>query len=175
MKLTKQTVFLQTERLFLSRWEPGDAALLQELHGVEETTRFIGDGLPWSRALAEQRLSEWTRDFQRDGISKLKLSTIDGQRFIGRAGFRFYRREGFFELGCSIRREEWGNGYATEISRALSEWLFRNRTARQFMAFAENDNVASIAMLKKIGMTETEIAGMHGADHRLFRMQKPAA
>lgn len=175
MNHIKDDMLLRTERLFLSRWTASDATLLRDLHGVAEATRHIGDGRPWTIATARSRMADWNHDLKRDGISKLKLSATEDGRFIGRAGFTYYPQGNFFELGYSIRREEWGRGYATETATALSAWLFENRSAQQFLAISDNDNPASIRVLEKIGMVETEIAGMRGPDQRLFCMQAPKA
>jgi RimJ/RimL family protein N-acetyltransferase len=73
-------------------------------------------------------------------------------------------------LGYSIVREAWGQGFATEIARALSAWFFANRPERRFMAFAYAENAASIKVLEKIGMTDLGPRPLHGKPARFFEM-----
>lgn len=113
-------------------------------------------------------------DFQRLGMSKLKLVARDDGRFMGRAGFSAFGDDGVLELGYSIAREEWDKGYATEIAVGLSKWFFDNRPERKFLAFAYAGNAASIAVLQKIGMTEIEPRLHHGEICRFFEMEADA-
>jgi anhydro-N-acetylmuramic acid kinase len=165
-----EPVIVGSERLHLVPWRTGDAPLVHRLHDTMETGRFVGEGLPWTLPYAELRVEGWMADFQQTGMSKLKLVHKDDGRFMGRAGFSFHGETGQFELGYSIVREAWGEGYATEIARALAAWFFANRPERSFIAFAYSGNTASIRVLEKIGMREIEPRLVHGLQARFFEM-----
>nr|WP_272210765.1 GNAT family N-acetyltransferase [Marinicella sp. W31]MDC2876680.1 GNAT family N-acetyltransferase [Marinicella sp. W31] len=47
-----------------------------------------------------------------------------------------------------------GKGYATEAAARLARWIFEERLAERFIAFAVPENAASVAVLRKIGMRE---------------------
>jgi 1,6-anhydro-N-acetylmuramate kinase len=164
-------VIVETERLQLVPWQKGDASLIHRLHDTIETGRFVGEGLPWTLPYAELRMEGWMADFERIGMSKLKLISKEDGRFIGRAGFSIFGESGHFELGYSIQREDWGKGYATEIARALGKWFFANRPERKFLAFAYAENAASIHVLEKIGMTDLGFRPLHGKPARFFEME----
>jgi 1,6-anhydro-N-acetylmuramate kinase len=163
-------VIVETERLQLVPWRKDDAPLIHRLHDTIETARFVSEGLPWTLPYAELRMEGWMADFERLGMTKLKLVSKEDGRFIGRAGFSFFAESGHFELGYSIRREEWGQGYATEIAGALSKWFFAHRPERRFLAFAYAENSASIHVLRKIGMTDLGVRPLHGKPARFFEM-----
>jgi 1,6-anhydro-N-acetylmuramate kinase len=168
-----EPVIAETARLKLVPWRKGDALLIRDLHGTVETGRFVGEGLPWTLGYAELRMEGWVEDFERLGMTKLKLVHKDDGRFMGRAGFSFHGETGQFELGYSIVREEWGKGFATEIAAGLAEWFFANRPERSFIAFAFSSNTASIRVLEKIGMREIEPRLVHGMQARFFEMLAP--
>lgn len=167
-----EPVILETERLRLTTWRRNDAPLLRDLHGTVETARFLGDGQPWTLEYAQARMEGWMAAFQRDGIARLKLVDKASGRFVGRAGFTRAADSGGFELGYSIVREEWGKGYATEIGAALRDWFFANRPEADFTAFADSGNRASIRVLEKIGMQETETRAVNQRMCRFFRMTR---
>ncbi|MDL2405739.1 GNAT family N-acetyltransferase [Rhizobium calliandrae] len=149
------TIILETPRLVLTMWDERDAEMIRQLHSTLETTRYLSGAVPWTLEKAEERLKTWFGEQARDGVTKYKLLRRDDGRFIGRAGFSRFEQErerGEFELGYSIRREAWGNGYATEIASALAEWFFKRGFARQFIALTHPRNAASQRVLRKIGM-----------------------
>lgn len=86
------------------------------------------------------------------GLGKMKLVERDSFRFVGRAGFSPYGEPETYELGFTIALSFQGRGYATEITRALVQWLFETGKAKRFIAFAHPDNVASLAVIGKLGM-----------------------
>lgn len=148
-----QQAVLETPRLVAVMWEPDDAGLIHELHSTIETTRYLSGAAPWSRKKAEERLRNWFGEQERDGATKYKILSRDDGRFIGRAGFSLLGGERQdFELGYSLRFQEWGKGYATEIAGELAEWFFERNFAQQFIAFTHPDNAASQHVLTKIGM-----------------------
>jgi RimJ/RimL family protein N-acetyltransferase len=49
--------------------------------------------------------------------------------------------------------EHWGNGYATEAARAMVSYAFDELELARIVATTEHDNVRSIAVMKRLGMT----------------------
>lgn len=60
------------------------------------------------------------------------------------------------ELGFMLCKSEWGNGYATEVSKALLDYAFNTLDEKKVIASSDSDNPASIKVLKKIGFVETK-------------------
>jgi RimJ/RimL family protein N-acetyltransferase len=150
------TIILETPRLVLTMWDKGDAEMIRQLHSTIETTRYLSGAAPWTLDKAEERLKSWFGEQARDGTTKYKMLRREDGRFIGRAGFSRFQESGRgeFELGYSLRQEAWGNGYATEIAGALSQWFFSRGLAKQFIAFTHPENAASQRVLRKIGMQD---------------------
>ncbi len=145
-------IILETPRLQLVMWDTEDAELVQGLHSSFDTTRYLSGAAPWSREKAEERLQNWFEERRRDSITKYKLLRREDGAFVGRAGFSLLDRTGQYELGYSMCREAWGNGYATEIAGALAGWFFEKDFSDRFTAFTHPDNLASQRVLTKIGM-----------------------
>jgi RimJ/RimL family protein N-acetyltransferase len=149
-----QRAILGTPRLVAVMWGPDDAGLIHELHSTIETTRYLSGTAPWSREKAEERLRNWFGEQERDGATKYKILSRDDGRFIGRAGFSLLGGERQdFELGYSLRFQEWGKGFATEVARALIDW-FSARNMGRLIAFTHPDNHASQHVLRKAGMRQ---------------------
>jgi RimJ/RimL family protein N-acetyltransferase len=81
---------------------------------------------------------------------------------VGRVGF--HNPEGWpgFELGWTIARDRWRRGYATEAARRALRYAFEELGQQHVISLIHPDNVASIAVAKKIGETlegETTLFG----------------
>ncbi|WP_343229055.1 GNAT family N-acetyltransferase [Rhizobium setariae] len=150
-------MFLDTERLILTHWQPGDAVLVKALHSQLESVRYLADGQPWTLERAEERMASWIAEFKRDGIGMLKLVAKDEGRFIGRAGIHYHRAADVYGLSFSILPEEAGKGYATEIGRALMAWFATSRPTGTLRAASDVNNLASLRVLEKMGMQEFEL------------------
>ncbi|MEW6995049.1 GNAT family N-acetyltransferase [Colwelliaceae bacterium MEBiC 14330] len=56
------------------------------------------------------------------------------------------------ELGWRFFQKSWGKGYATEAAMAISNAVTANTEVTHVSALAVADNLASIAVMKKLGM-----------------------
>lgn len=56
------------------------------------------------------------------------------------------------EIGWRLRRDRWGNGYASEAARAMAGFAFDTLNAPLLCAVCHPDNHASAHVMKKLGM-----------------------
>ncbi|WP_206483242.1 GNAT family N-acetyltransferase [Thalassotalea sp. G2M2-11] len=57
------------------------------------------------------------------------------------------------ELGWRFFRSSWGKGYASEAAQHIKNILAQNKAYRAFSAIAATDNLGSINIMQKIGMS----------------------
>jgi RimJ/RimL family protein N-acetyltransferase len=62
------------------------------------------------------------------------------------------RRPGEVELGYRLRRAAWGQGYATEVSRALVRLAFTRLGAQRVVASTDAVHTACRRVLEKVGL-----------------------
>ncbi len=126
-----------------------DEAVMKYLNGGRVTSREEIDGvfMPRLQAYANFPLG-W-------GIWRVTLKGINQD-----IGWVLVRPMGFFtatadpeniELGWRFKREFWGKGYATEAAKAVRDAL-TELGVPQFSAIANPNNIASITIMKKLGM-----------------------
>ncbi|WP_298963879.1 GNAT family N-acetyltransferase [uncultured Roseibium sp.] len=165
-------LILVTRRLKLTPFLETDYELLKDLHSDPEVNRYHSPGLaPMADAEIRRRLKSYVEDHQRTGISKWKLETIDGD-FIGRAGFSWQDKPDGYELGYSLKRAYWGQGYASEIARALVAWFFSHRTEDQMFAYAASEHEISFAVMEKAGLRPWMDMIKHGVSCRFYRITR---
>jgi [ribosomal protein S5]-alanine N-acetyltransferase len=162
---------LETPRLTLQPFTPEDLDHLAELHSNPEVNQFYKVQGAWPRELVSEYLSGFIKDYQTLGYSKLKVTLKDGT-FIGRAGFSLWEETGETELGYSLKREQWGKGYATEASLELVRWIFEKTNLGYIIAFAAVENIASRNVLEKIGMRFTGIRSVNTVPHAFYKLAR---
>ena len=56
------------------------------------------------------------------------------------------------EIGFTLAREHWGNGYASEAVSRLLDYAFGDLGLHRVVAFTDHENEPSIALLERLGM-----------------------
>ncbi len=164
-----QGAVFATERLRFHPWEADDFPLLLALHRDPEVQRFLqmGEAL-WDEATLRAKFEGFRTDYAQNGWTKFKLLDAQG-RFLGRAGFGRFDQTGELELGYSLMREFWGQGYASEAATALLDWIYRATPVGHVIGFAVAENMASRRVLEKAGMMFTGLRDLHGVPNAFYR------
>jgi RimJ/RimL family protein N-acetyltransferase len=158
----------ETDRLRAKMLSHEDLADLVRLHLDEEVSRFLG-GVRTPEATAayvENNMRHWVDN----GFGLWALRTEDGS-FVGRAGLRRIEIEGTpeLEVAYTLARTSWGNGYATEVTRALVE-IWRLRCPEQsLVGVVMKGNDRSEHVLLKSGFAYHRDALFHGEICGVFR------
>lgn len=146
---------LESERLVLREIGWSDVNDIHKLHSFPEVDKYNTLGLP--KDINETReLIRPLIDEQKAEKRKLyfwKIIAKDTQEFIGIAGMNLSLNK--FKLGeiyYKILPDNWGNGYATEISKTLIKSGFEKFNLHKIEAGVATENVASVKVLEKCGM-----------------------
>ncbi len=130
---------------------------LQRLHGDPEVARYFSrGGQPESRKRVEERLAEWADLFARRRLGKLRVTDKKTGELLGRAGFGIYGADG--DAGdrlCASCGTIGAGAMPAKRRRRCATGSSARRRAIIFIGFADARNAASIAVLRKIGMTPT--------------------
>jgi RimJ/RimL family protein N-acetyltransferase len=150
-------VFLETERLFLRRFTPDDVDNLVELDSDPDVMHFITGGRTTPRSEIEDDILPHFLRYYEDGDRYGFWAAIEKSSGTFLGWFHFRPAEGRPsdepELGYRIRRSAWGQGYATEGSRALIHKGFSELGVRRVVAETMVVNTASRRVMEKSGLT----------------------
>lgn len=155
MDLTVQ-VFLETERLVLRWFTMADADDLFDLDGDPEVMHFITGGRTTPREEIENEVLPAFLSYYEQGDRYGFWAAIEKStgEFLG--WFHFRPPEGGAldeaELGYRLKRSAWGQGYATEGSRALIHKGFTELGVRRVFAETMVVNAASRRVMEKAGL-----------------------
>ncbi len=153
-------MFLETRRLVLRQFTMSDVDNLAALDADPDVTRFITGGLATSREEITGSLLPGFMDwYRRPGGYGCWAAEEPAGAFLG--WFRFHPRRagpsGEIVLGFRLRKPAWGNGYATEGSRALVRKGFTELGARRIVAETMAVNLASRRVLERAGLSVVRV------------------
>ena len=141
---------IRTERLLLRRARPDDLDAFHAILSDRVAMRYWST--PPHATLEETR--EWldrTITAPADASDDYVIE-LDG-RVIGKAGC--WRLP---EIGYILHRDHWGKGYAREAMAAVTTHIFATRDVARLIADVDPRNQGSIALLLRLGFTETHRA-----------------
>ncbi len=162
-------IFVETERLLLRRFTEDDVDDLVELDGDPEVMHFVTGGRPTSRAeIEDEVLPAFLEYYARfDGYGFWAAIEKPTGRFVGWFHFRpaADARPNEVELGYRLRTSAWGNGFATEGSRALIDKGFAELGVERVVASTMAVHVASRRVLEKAGLRYVRTFHQPWPDH----------
>ena len=79
--------------------------------------------------------------------------SIQTQHVVGEAGLGILTETGEIEAGYILARIYWGRGLGTELLRGLLKHGFSKLVANHIVAVCNPDNLASVRIMEKCGMT----------------------
>ena len=166
---------LETERLRLRPVAADDLDDFATLYADAEVMRYIGVGGPLTRDQAQQRLEFMLDHWRKHGFGMWTLLQKADGAFIGRCGLRYVETAtDEIELGYTLRKAFWGQGFATEASRVVMRYAFEVLKIGRLVALADPDNVASINVMKKVGMTFERVGLFYNSECVLYAMTASA-
>lgn len=144
---------IETDRLYMRRFEPGDEAIIYQLNSDPQVVRYTAnppmpDLADAQRVLYEHLLPQYALQFGRWAVY-----TKDPDRFIGWCGLK--QTAAGIDLGYRFLADSWGKGYGLEAARATLHYGFAELALDSIIAHADLENRASLRILERIGMQKT--------------------
>lgn len=132
-----------TERLTLRPLLPDDTEAYLAIRHHPEVAKWVPQPLPgvierFAASWQERRYAPW-------GVFR------DG-RLIGHGGLNYVSEFGETEVLWALHPDVWGKGYATEVARAALAHGFETLGLGLIFAITLPDNLASQAVMKRIGL-----------------------
>jgi RimJ/RimL family protein N-acetyltransferase/quinol monooxygenase YgiN len=151
---------LRTPRLVLRPFALGDSTEVARIAGDRE---IAAGTLTVPHPYEERHAREWIGsqdEMFRSGTGVVFAITAGGA-VVGAIGLHPALAHKRAELGYWIGTEHWGNGYATEASRAVIEYGFATLGLDRIFASHFASNPASGRVLAKLGMSREGVARAH--------------
>lgn len=146
---------LRTERLLLRRWAAEDREPFARIMADPEVMRYRK--APLSGAESDAMIDENEASFESRGFGLWALERLADHRLLGFTGFGLSDFGAPFcpaiDVGWTLACHAWKQGYATEAATASLDFAFGTLALDQVVAHTTTLNLASQAVMERLGMT----------------------
>ena len=143
------SIFLKTQRLLLRNIAPKDADIMFDYRNNEICAKYQRDQTKDYKgivALVEKRMHDVVSV---NAPFMMAVALKDTDEMIGE--IVVMPNDGTISMGYTFSYKHHRKGYAFEALRALVDMLHERYPAWDFICFTEVNNIASMALLKKLG------------------------
>jgi RimJ/RimL family protein N-acetyltransferase len=146
---------IETARLVLRCWEPRDAAAKKA--AIDASREHLSPSMPWARenplSLDQhiQQNREFRARFDSDQDYIYSIWDREETEVLGGCGLHTRRGPHTFEIGYWIAVDKTQKGFATELTRALTEVGFEYCKKARMEIFCSPENIPSRRIPHKLG------------------------
>jgi len=158
---------LESPRLRLRAFQESNIEELYRLWADPQVRKYLWDDQVISREFATEKVRWSLLSAETEALGMWMVFKKDTGSVAGFCGFRRIPGSSEVELLYGLWPSFWGQGLATEASRAAIEWLFATHDLDRVVAGADPPNTASFRVMHRLKMTPLEggIAAVPGAEY----------
>lgn len=141
----KEAPTIVTNRLTMRRLTEADIPSMSKMFADEQSTKYLtGDTPPCDehsmlKIVRARRETEWA------------IICNDTNEFIGDFMISGITQGYLGEIGCVLRSEFWGKGYAKEASLAVMDYCRNTLALKRLAAKTDNENTVAKKLLEALG------------------------
>jgi RimJ/RimL family protein N-acetyltransferase len=163
---------IETARLRLRPFRGEDLDAYAALCADIEVMRYIGTGVALSRGDAWRSIAGMLGHWQLLGYGMWALERKSDGAFLGRAGFLNPPGWPGFEIGWTLAREHWGQGYASEAARRALAYAFGVLKRERVVSLIRPGNERSIRVAEKLGERLTGEVELLGSKALVYAIEQ---
>lgn len=141
----------ETDRLIVRHFTSTDLDAFAALCADPQVMRYVGDGTTLSRAEVQGWIAVCQQKYANRGYGTSAVFEKRTGCFIGYCGVVRAPGNDFDELVYVYHVAAWGQGYATEVARAMIAYVFEYSSLDRMYATIHPENRASITVVEKLG------------------------
>jgi len=142
----------QSERLLYRQFTMEDGELIIQLNSDPEVLRYIHEP-PTTSSNVMQVLQHIILPQYKLGLGRWAVHLKHDETFIGWAGLKNIPAKEEIDLGYRFMKPFWGSGYATEAASTCLSVGFAHLGLERIVAKAHAENIGSLRVIQKCGMT----------------------
>ncbi len=146
-------IIFETPRLILRRLTEADAPLVLSLNSDPEVLKYLHEPLLKDEAHAAEIIRTIILPQYQNNLGRWAIHTKENDEFIGWCGLKSRPELEEIDLGYRLKPSAWGKKYATEAAAHTITYGFDKLGLEVITGRAHIENIASLKVLEKIGMT----------------------
>jgi ribosomal-protein-alanine N-acetyltransferase len=165
---------LETPDLLLRAWTPDDAETWFNILQEEGIQRYFPNPRPPARAKADAYIAHHIAHWQERGYGHWAVVTRPDDQVVGWNGLEYLPELDETEVAYLLSHRVWGRGYATEATRLALRFGFETVGLEKIIGLVHPDNIASISVLEKCGLTFADRITLWGMGMSRYRTKRSA-
>ncbi len=162
---------LETARLRLRLFTRDDVQIMFELSSDPEVIKYAEAHPVKSLHEAQQRLEQGPlADYEKYGYGRFAVELKETGRVIGFCGIKYLPEIELPEVGYRYLKRYWGKGIGTEAARVCIDFARDDLKIEKLVALIIPENIASIRVAEKLGMTKGPLIHVFGVDALQYEM-----
>lgn len=164
---------LETERCYIREFIKDDIELVCQMNSDPEVMEYITNGKPQTYEYSKERTLYFINEYypQHPGLGMWAVVRKADDQFMGWACLKHLEDEQI-EIGYRFIKDYWGQGYATEVSKALIHYGFTRLSLEKIVGIAAENNTKSQHILQKIGLSFLKEAYYYETKVRYYQLLK---
>ena len=167
-----QIVF-ETPRLILRKFTPEDAPLILQLNRDPEVIKYVHEPVIENEEQASDIIENIIIPQYQNNLGRWAIHLKSNNEFIGWCGLKYLADKNETDLGYRLQQIYWGQGFATEAAIHTLSYGFQSLQLKVITGKAHAQNLASINVLNKIGMTFKAKEIEDGSLIKVFNLKNP--
>ena len=165
-------IILETPRLVLREFRLEDADALARVISDPETMHYYP--MSFDRAAVEEWIARNLRRYAAIGHGLWAMDLKTTGEMIGDCGITLQEVDGehLREIGYHLRRDRWGQGFATEAARACRDYGFTQLSADALISLIRPENLPSCRVAERNGMKIWKKTTRSGFLHLVYRVTR---
>ncbi|MBD3885584.1 GNAT family N-acetyltransferase [Phormidium tenue FACHB-886] len=163
---------IATDRLLLTPVSKQDAEELHHLWMHPLVRRYLFDDKVLPLSETEAFIAK-SLEFSQTEHNELWLARLkNSPTIVGFGGYWTFFDPPEVQLIYGLSNDYWGQGLATEMASAMVQYGFETHQFDVIRASTNSPNVASIAVMKRLGMAYEKQATIDGQDLIFYRLNR---
>lgn len=162
---------IESSRLKFNAINSNDIDFLCQYYTDPELTKFLPSGKPYKKDKVVELLNNRIKHWNKHHFGTYLLSLKSSGEIIGYCGLEYVQDTEFIDIRYGVKIEHWGKGFAKEASIRCIEHGFNDIGLSIIYGAAVPENVASIEILKKIGMKPYEDGNFYDDDVDYYKIK----
>lgn len=161
---------IETNRILLREFSVEDAEDFFRLNGNPKVIKYTGN-LPFQSIEEAVIFLKNYNDYSENGFGRWTVLDKENLEFLGWCGLKYDRTSNETDIGFRFLEEYWNKGFATESAKACIDFGFKELKLKSIIGRAMSENVASIQVLKKIGLKYENAFDFDGKEGVIYRIE----
>ena len=162
---------LETERLILRWFNHDDVEIIYTLGSDPNIIKYAETEPVKGLEEARQRLEQGPLyDYGKYGYGRFAVELKETGKVIGFCGIKYIPEIDLPEVGYRYLTEYWGSGIGTEAARVCVDFARQDLKVSKLVALIIPENIASIRVAEKLGMTRGPLIHIYDADAFQYEM-----